>query len=309
MKYLATCTIILALFLVTSCKLHKPKQEFYISQNAMSKPAYLETSDSIWLNIPNLNWDKYTAGVERVGWCGEASIQMIALYYGFYHSQKVINRTGNPKHLDLYSDEIDGVMRKLGFKYSRYINETTENLANYHQWVKENLKQHRPIFSGVKRNPTGNPGWSLDHFVVMVGYGSDYINYNSNNHLYGQVKVEESLFMHSSKPYTLKNPFNSYFGFSVNSVELPNVNKTNTKPARLFVLGETEEKVDIGIQAEKLIVGSEYSIIRKTLNINSNQHVEEVLKTFIATENTMIFSDMNLPKHESYYYGLRLNFS
>lgn len=305
MKLFTVCLMLLSLILLSACKVSKPKQEFYISQNAVDKPAYFETADSVKLNIPNLNWDTFVPGVETVGWCGEASIQMIALYYGYYHSQKTINQLGDPQHLDLYSNEIEKVMKKLGFQYSSYVNQSPGSVDHYVEWIKGKLAKKAPVFSGIKRNPSGNPNWSLDHFVVLVGYGQGYIEYNSNNQFYGQVKLDEALFKRSGVPYTLRNPTNSYFGFAVKGVDMPKVASFSSQPVRLFVLGETKEKVDVGVQAYGLVKGQTYTIVRKTLDIESNSHAEAVFKHFIATEAVTSFTDADLPKHSSYYYELR----
>lgn len=309
MKVLTIFLMVISLTLLSGCKVSKPKQEFYVSQNAMAKPSYHGTSNSVKLNIPNLNWDRFVPGVDTVGWCGEASIQMIALYYGYYHSQKTINQLGEPQHLDLYSNEIEKVMKKLGFQYSSYVNQFPGSVDHYVGWVKDNLAQKAPVFSGIKRNPSGNPNWSVDHFIVVVGYGQGDIEYNSNNESYGRVKLDEALFKRSGVPYTLRNPVNSYFGFSVKGVDIPKASSPNSQPVRLFVLGETADKVDIGIRVEGLIEGENYTINRKMLDINSNKydvdpsaHVAMVFKRFIATDSSMTFADTDLPKHNSFYY-------
>ncbi|MCW8347917.1 C39 family peptidase [Vibrio sp. ZSDZ65] len=306
MKATLVLPFIIVLLVLTSCKSNIPKQVFYSSQSAMGKPAFEKTETRVRLNIPNLNWDKYTRGVRSVGWCGEASLQMIALYYGYYYSQKTINEAGSPKKLDLYSDEISIAMNKLGFKYSTYINYSTENVNDYLVWMKESMKKGFPVFSGVKRNPSGNPNWSLDHFVVLVGFSEGYITYNSNNQRYGQVRVEASTFMGSSQPYGLENKFNHYFGFSISGVEINNIEETNNNPIRLFILGETKDKVDIGLKIENLIVGREYSIMRKTIDLGSKLHSEVLIKTFVAFSNSSSFSESNLNKHDSFHYELLL---
>ena len=49
------------------------------------------------------------------GWCGEASIQMAAMYYGCYFPQKMINAAGHPNHPDLWNTELAGALEALGF--------------------------------------------------------------------------------------------------------------------------------------------------------------------------------------------------
>ncbi|MGF1911393.1 hypothetical protein L4C38_18370 [Vibrio kasasachensis] len=256
------------------------------------------------MNIPNLNWDTYTAGVERVGWCGEVSIQMIALHYGYYHSQKTINQLGKPKHLDLYSDEIESVMKLLGFDYSFYINERGQDVGDYIRWVKHNLANRIPVFSGVKRNPSGNPNWYLDHFVVLTGYDKWNIFYNSNNRNHGEVVVEESLFLSSSKPYNLKNSSNFYFGIAVDGINLHDKNKPNSHPVRLLVLGETEDKVNLGIRVQDLLVGQQYTLSRHRIDMDSKRTVIDSSELFVASKDTMTFKHLVLDKHESYFYTI-----
>lgn len=302
MRFPVKSLLVLSMAFLVSCKYEKPKQVFINSEIAAAQEPYVSTENRVELNIPNLNWDVFTPGVDRVGWCGEVSIQMIALYYGYYHSQKVINQLGNPKHLDLYSDEIEPVLKKLGFKYTTYINQSGNGVNDYVLWLKESLKNESPVFSGVKRNPSSNPTWFLDHFVVVTGYDSGEITYNSNNRNYGKVKVDEVAFSSSAKPYTLRNPSNFFFGFAVQDVTLNSAEHEQQYPVRLFVLGETSEQVDLTVRIENLSVGEQYLVTRHQIDIESGNTTVQATELIEATKEVMLLNQMSLDKHKSYFY-------
>ncbi|WP_260261733.1 C39 family peptidase [Vibrio intestinalis] len=302
MKSVVKTLLVMSMIFLVSCKVEKPKQIFIHSEQAANNEAYISSASRVELNIPNLNWDVFTPGVDRVGWCGEVSIQMIALYYGYYHSQKTINQLGNPKHLDLYSDEIEPVLKQLGFKYTTYINHSDKDVSDYVQWLKDNLSKQNPIFSGVKSNPSSNPSWFLDHFVVVTGYNSENIIYNSNNRNYGKLEVDEANFANSAKPYTLRNPSNFYFGFAVSDVTLNKSQQERLYPVRLFVLGETAELVDLTVRVEDLSIGERYLVSRYQIDTESGNLTLDTTESIEATQEVMLLNQLSLKKHNSYFY-------
>lgn len=288
-------SLLLALLSLTGCQYEKPTQQFLQSSLAMEKPSVADSESGTLLNIPNLHWDTFTPGVERVGWCGEVSLQMIALYYGRYYSQKVINQLGQPKHLDLYSDDIKPVMQTLGMNYRTYPNPPERSASHYLAWAKQQLTQGHPVFSGVKSVPGGNPAWSLDHFVVLVGYGIDDVFYNSNRRQYGQVRVSDDEFTGSTAPYSLKNRQNHFFGFAITGFQqLPHHH------ARVFVLAESADQVDLGIRVDGLHPGKTYQLWRQSIH---PIYGEKTMLTRITTQETsFVKKDLLLNKHKGYQY-------
>lgn len=80
------------------------------------------------------------------GWCGEASLQMIFMYYGAYYPQRVINAAGKPEHPDLWSNNMGAAMQALGFKWTDYPAGDTED---YIRHLKADLAAGLPVFMGV----------------------------------------------------------------------------------------------------------------------------------------------------------------
>lgn len=53
---------------------------------------------TVLLPIADRQWEE---GAPDEGWCGETSIQMVALHYGAWIPQPMINALGKPSHPDL----------------------------------------------------------------------------------------------------------------------------------------------------------------------------------------------------------------
>jgi hypothetical protein len=104
------------------------------------------------------------------GWCGETAIQEGLLHLGAWASQRAINRAGRPVHPDLYSPEIPIALTELGVRFAFY-QTTTRGYAGFAAWSRKAVDDGDPVLAGVKILPTAHPEWSLDHFVLVVGYG------------------------------------------------------------------------------------------------------------------------------------------
>jgi hypothetical protein len=104
------------------------------------------------------------------GWCGETAIQEALLHFGIWAPQSKIHKSGNPKHPDLYSDEIPTALAGLGVSFAVYPAKE-KGFAPYRAWVREGLERGQPTVAGVKILPTAHPDWGLDHFVLAVGEG------------------------------------------------------------------------------------------------------------------------------------------
>jgi len=79
---------------------------------------FVPPSDSVQLPIADRPW---AAQAPDEGWCGEASIQMVALHFGAWFPQEAINKAGKPKHPDLWEDEIPVALSELGLQYIQWI--------------------------------------------------------------------------------------------------------------------------------------------------------------------------------------------
>lgn len=103
------------------------------------------------------------------GWCGETAIQEGLLHLGVFASQGAINKAGHPVHPDLYATEIPGALHALGVRFTPYPG--ARGYDQFRPWVVRALDAGHPVLAGVKLVPSEHPGWGLDHFVLVVGYG------------------------------------------------------------------------------------------------------------------------------------------
>ena len=137
----------------------------------------------------------------------------------FYHkdvSQKEIHDSGKPVHPDLYSNDISLALESLGVKCIEW-DEYNRNLQDYIKWININLAQGYPVICGMKINPTQHPEWSLDHFVLAVGYNDNgfYIN---TNHKDGQMLITYDQLTSTTFHYSFENSYRSYFGRSLTGI-------------------------------------------------------------------------------------------
>lgn len=147
-----------------------------------------------------------------VGWCGEACIQMAALYYGKHISQHEINRAGAPKHPDLYSNDIPKALGNLSMRYRAW-DEANQDIDSYIQWIKKQISLGRPVLCGMKIYPDKHPNWSLDHFVLATGYDRDSVLINTN--IFGRVHFPLDQLKSMDSGYTFENKYKKYFAYSI----------------------------------------------------------------------------------------------
>tara|TARA_Y100001970_G_C14132023_1_gene802202 strand:+ start:54 stop:716 length:663 start_codon:yes stop_codon:yes gene_type:complete len=118
------------------------------------------------LNVPILN---QIDDAPDEGYCGESSIQMVLAYKGVYKTQKEINKAGNPKHPDLYSNELVPAIENVTNKeYNGYEMKFYDNHAiNY---IRREIDNNNPLIVMFKLNPSKNAHWWADHVSVVNGY-------------------------------------------------------------------------------------------------------------------------------------------
>jgi hypothetical protein len=174
--------------------------------------------DEVKLPIPDRAWDPQRAD-PSVGWCGEACIQMAMGYYGKEVSQHLINESGHPRHPDLYAGDIDkalGVLGVLGVSFSDF--ESTGDAAAFIDWIQRQLRLSHPVICGCKIYPDENPHWSLDHFVLVVGFDPQGLWLNTQVDLSGQVMVSYAQLQSRRKGYSFANRQHYYFGWAITRV-------------------------------------------------------------------------------------------
>ena len=169
--------------------------------------------ESVLLDIPDVAWDPGRPDLS-VGWCGEASIQMALRYYGIEMTQREIHLAGDPDHADLYSYEIDTALDALGICYERWP-ESDPDLDAFIAWIREHLASGVPVFCGVKLYPDEQPDWSLDHFVLVVGYDAVGLVMNTQLDMNGQIHVSYADLRSMASPYAFANRWDEYFGRAI----------------------------------------------------------------------------------------------
>ncbi|CAF1178879.1 unnamed protein product [Didymodactylos carnosus] len=107
------------------------------------------------------------------GYCGEASLQAIGLYYGSWISQQLV-RTINDGEFLLTDDGNDqNTITTLLFKYERWNFETEETpqYKNYCLWLKKQLMGHFPCIFTVYVTDLDEvaPSIEYDHIVPAIG--------------------------------------------------------------------------------------------------------------------------------------------
>lgn len=131
-------------------------------------------TDEVLLPIANRPW---ADGAPPEGWCGEVSIQMVALHYGAWLPQRHIHGLVPTKHADLWEDELPAAMTAAGLSYESWSG-TSE--PRFLQWLVEALRRGRPVIVGVKLVPDEHPDWEVDHLMPVVGFSPQGLVFDTN---------------------------------------------------------------------------------------------------------------------------------
>jgi ABC-type bacteriocin/lantibiotic exporter with double-glycine peptidase domain len=164
------------------------------------------------LTIPDRNWDPQRPD-PSVGWCGEACIQMALSYYGREISQREINQAGQPKHPDLYAGDMDRALRALGVTFTSY--DQRGNVSTFIAWIQQQFRAGFPVICGCKVYPDEHPDWSLDHFVLVVGFNAEGLWLNTQLDMSGQVLVSYAQLSSRRNGYSFENRDHRYFGRAI----------------------------------------------------------------------------------------------
>lgn len=203
--------------------------------------------ERVLLPIPDRQW---APGAPDEGWCGEASIQMVALHFGAWLPQPLINALGRPAHVDLWEEDIPTALTAAGLSYERA---TSTDLDTFLTWIKTEVQRGHPVIVGAKVFPTSNPEWDVDHLMPVVGFSSTGMVFDTNEEL-GQVEVPYAA-LGGREGISFISPTGKFYGFSVSGFPGPRVS--------LRVLNETPESIELAVEPEK--VGA-YSLRRDELD-------------------------------------------
>jgi hypothetical protein len=179
--------------------------------------AQLPDDYQVLLNLPDRN---QAPEKPPEGWCGEASIQMVALYYGAFLPQPLINALPNPIHPDLYHNDLPVALAKIGLEFSSFQNTQTTTVQGYIEWVKAQLDWGYPTILGCKIHPTTHPDWFLDHFIVAVGYTHEGLIYNTTWG-YQEEQSYETLSSMEVEGISFANTYHRYFGLAIHGFRSP----------------------------------------------------------------------------------------
>lgn len=183
------------------------------------------------------------------GWCGETAIQEGLLHLGVWAPQRLINKAGKPVHPDLYSPDIPVALTELGVRFTVY--SRGRGYEPFARWVREAIDLGDPVLAGVKILPTEHPEWGLDHFVLVVGHGTEGLLVNTtwgSRRWVGDTKTPG---------LSLANAF---YGLRLSGVTLP----AGALAARLAVLEESADSVKMRATCTGLKTGLAYRIERRT---------------------------------------------
>ena len=219
-----------------------------------SMPATLVARDgAVRLNIADR---KHAPDAPKEGWCGENAIQQALLYHGVFMPQKLINQAGNPRQPDLYSDDIPVALGHLQMDFEQWQGRRGD-VAPFLAWLKAHLAKGVPVLAGMKIHPTKHPEWSLDHFVLVVGYEKDAFLINTTWDR--QDKLTAAQLASTSKGLAFANRFNAYYGLAIRG---PKWEKPGEPVVRLFVESETKTALRVAIKCEGLEAGRDYLVGR-----------------------------------------------
>jgi hypothetical protein len=190
----------------------------------------------------------------RAGWCGETAIQEGLLHLGGWAPQRIIHQAGKPLHPDLYSQDIPIALTELGVRYSVYTQRS--GFEPYARWVRGALEQGDPVLAGVKILPTEHPEWGLDHFVLVVGYGTNGLLVNTT---WGSRRWVGDT---STPGLSLKNAF---YAIRLLGLSLP----ATAHPARVTLLEEGASNVKLRVTCAGLTTGASYRMERHGLRTSA----------------------------------------
>lgn len=183
------------------------------------------------------------------GWCGETAIQEGLLSLGVWAPQRLINKAGKPVHPDLYSSDMPVALSELGVRHSFYAG--GKGFDAFARWVGNAVDHGDPVVAGVKILPTQHPEWGLDHFVLVVGHGSEGLLVNTT---WGsRLWVADT----TTPGLSFKNAF---YAIRLDGLMLP----PDAHRARLTVLEEDAAAVKVRVVCAGLTTGGLYRLERRS---------------------------------------------
>jgi len=240
------------------CRENEFMRAFFISLVLLNFA--IATPISVELNISDIIDDPFREN-QDVGWCGESAIQSAITTYGIYIPQNLINSISSPVNMDLYAQDIDSTLNKLGFGFEFY---PLDNFiyAHFIIWIKEFLSYKIPVLFGVHIYPTYTEG-DLSHFMLAVGYTKESLIFNSNSDKGQERESFENLY--NTKGYSFVNKSKTFFGVAIGKT----LYCEDAGEVQLSILKDSKKEVELLIVVEKLKEGE--SIYRYRLEYDKSK--------------------------------------
>lgn len=132
-------------------------------------------TDTVSLPIADRDWDE---GAPPEGWCGETSIQMVALHFGAWVPQREAHRLGRAQTPDLWEADVAVALDALGLRWKRGPARDVKGTLDF---TVASLRAGHPVILGLKfSESSGHPEWDVDHLVVAPGFSPRGLTLNTN---------------------------------------------------------------------------------------------------------------------------------
>ncbi len=238
----------------------------------------LPCAAQVQLDIPpRLQWDN------NDGYCGECSIQQIALHFGAYISQYRAREMIDPtQQQDVWVPENSGpIFDALRLSYQAWNSSlATPQYQAYLVWAKAHLQQGHPVIIDVFVQEESSPDY--DHIVVATGFTSpdtnayhatDTLVFNDNyestpyTRTFGSIYDTRSM-SGNGAVYEYCIPKNTDYGCAVTGVRdttgtlLPVSLKLNRWDEPNVSLGESPAQLTATVQIQSLTAGNQYALLR-----------------------------------------------
>jgi hypothetical protein len=267
---------------------------------------------SVQLTIPpRLQWDNNN------GYCGECSIQQIALFYGTYISEYNVRQIIDPtQRQDVWVPDNSGpIFDALRLNYTAWNSSLpTPQYQNYLVWAKSHLQQMHPVIIDVYVQGGTDPDY--DHIIPATGFsspdtntfhGTDTLTFNDNYDPTPFTRAFSTLndtraMQGNGAVYEYCIPTETDYGAAVTgiqdasgaartvSVSVDRWNEPNLSE------GASPVQMNATIQVSSLTKGSTYMLLRYNgyQNVPTNNYLSSAYNsatTFVATNNTQTLYD------------------
>ena len=217
------------------------------------------------------------------GWCAETAIQEALLHYGAFVPQRAINRAGRPRHPDLYWGDVPRALRGVGLSFEKWPGESTERSGNerggregfgdFVAWLEEQIRDGRPVVSGVKIYPTEHPRWGLDHIVLIVGFEESRA-LHINTTWGSRRRMTHARLQASKEGISLHNRYGQYYAYAITG---PRHTPKGSVPVRLSVRRETRGHLEADVIVDQLVPGEKYRLMKYELGQEEPVETTEIV--------------------------------